>query len=84
MSHYKREFTPRGQQRAPPMISLRKIGTMPCSQVLTPVALMFTENWCNVDGDPEYMELIIKCLRSLQAIASAGNIHCSESRRQYI
>lgn len=66
------------------ILRYRKLSDLPCSSVLNNVALKFLESWSALGDEVSYHDLVLACLRSLAAAASADRQAVSEQRKQFI
>lgn len=82
-STYESEYSAFATDNRGAVFQHRKLGDLPCSSILTPVGLMFIENWLKLDDYKEYQDLVLKCLRSLTAIAKTTERLLPEYKRKF-
>jgi hypothetical protein len=68
----------------PAILRLRKLSDLPCSSVLSSVALRFLETWLELEDDVSYQELVLVSLRSIAATVNASRQAVSEQKKQFV
>ncbi|CAG9312320.1 unnamed protein product [Blepharisma stoltei] len=83
MSTYESEFSYRANPNTN-ILQYRKLGDIQCSEILTPLAVMFIEEWIDLKDDPKYQSLVLQCLRSLNAIIKSSSASVSETHKSFL
>ncbi len=82
-STYDSEFSALASDDRAALFEYRKLADLPCSHVLTPVSLMFIDNWLKLKDFKEYQDLVLKCLRSLAAMVKSSDRLLPEYQRKF-
>ncbi|CAG9329983.1 unnamed protein product [Blepharisma stoltei] len=82
-STYELEFGGSKAYHETNIFSYRKLSDISASDILTPVTVMFIENWVELKDDIVYQNLILQCLRSLNAVFKSNETGRTETQASY-
>lgn len=82
VSTYESEFSYRANAETN-ILQYRKLSELQLSEILTPISVMFIESWIDLKDDIKLQNLVMDCLRSLNAIIKSTGSGVSENHKAY-